>query len=113
MSMTVAPWMLAKTEFERWAGMLRDDPEYAAVAMQEIALLVAEKNRAASALNGLRPCPFCGGAAKAFHKDNTHLPYAGWLVNDVDHWVSCRECGCQTCFFDIKEAAVEVWNTRV
>lgn len=55
----------------------------------------------------LFPCPFCGGAAKQYHRDDT----TGWANTD---WICCEndDCGCGTCLHETPERAVEVWNQR-
>ena len=54
----------------------------------------------------LKPCPFCGGEAKYYHRDDD----SGWSNTD---WVSCSgDCGASTCMHETKEQAVSAWNTR-
>jgi Lar family restriction alleviation protein len=45
----------------------------------------------------LKPCPFCGGEAYA---------------PDRTTWLRCRECGCETNYFETLEEAIEAWNRR-
>lgn len=60
----------------------------------------------------LKPCPFCGGEAEAFHRSNTGATAEWW--GPVDNWVSCTgDCGAATCMHDTKDEAIAAWNTRV
>ena len=55
----------------------------------------------------LKPCPFCGGDAKHYHRDDN----SGWENTD---WVGCTDiCGASTACYETKDLAVAVWNTRI
>jgi len=57
----------------------------------------------------LLPCPFCKGEAEVFNRRNgSNL----LCQNDVDWWISCEDCGCQTCMHESRDIAFETWNTR-
>lgn len=55
----------------------------------------------------LLPCPFCGGDAKHYHRDEG----SGWSNTD---WVCCEndECGCGTCLHETADIAIAAWNRR-
>lgn len=55
----------------------------------------------------LKPCPFCGGEAKHYHREDK----SGWMHTD---WICCEDddCGGQTCLHETKERAVSAWNRR-
>jgi len=57
--------------------------------------------------NALKPCPFCGGRAKLYHRGDT----TGWQGTD---WVCCEndDCGCGTCCHETAESAISAWNRR-
>ena len=62
-------------------------------------------------MTDLKPCPFCGGEAKLYSRENPTAFYA----NDTDFWVSCE--GSPYCFgsvglFDNEPDAVKAWNRR-
>lgn len=46
----------------------------------------------------LEPCPCCNGIAK--------------VVDTIEAWVECTECGLQTRTFNFARNAAETWNTR-
>ena len=51
----------------------------------------------------LRPCPFCGGAARL----------VGDPQEDGDCIVICDECGATSGYFYDRDKAVSAWNRRV
>jgi Lar family restriction alleviation protein len=54
----------------------------------------------------LLPCPFCGCAARYYHRPDT----TGWRNTE---WVCCSgDCGASTCMHETKEEAIAAWNTR-
>jgi hypothetical protein len=58
----------------------------------------------------LKPCPFCGNKAE-YHSHANELG-DDWLSWKVNHWISCEECGNQTCMHGDKDFAVGAWNLR-
>lgn len=56
--------------------------------------------------NDLNPCPFCGGKAEHFHRDDS----LRWGYTD---WIACvGELPSTTALFETKQEAVIAWNTR-
>lgn len=52
-------------------------------------------------VEGLRPCPFCGGG-EAVMERNEHFDY--W-------WLTCKRCGAQVSAHG-KEETIEKWERR-
>lgn len=50
----------------------------------------------------LKPCPFCGGKAKADYNCNYNY-----------HYVFCRDCDARVYNYDSEEKAIEEWNKRI
>jgi len=50
-------------------------------------------------MNGLKPCPFCGGKGRSVMND-------AWIIE-------CSYCWAQTDCFDTEQKAIEAWNRRV
>lgn len=46
----------------------------------------------------LKPCPFCGGEAR--------------FADVTGHWLICKECLCETQYYNNPADAVKAWNTR-
>lgn len=58
--------------------------------------------------DALKPCPFCGGKARYFHRKQ-HAPFA----YEHEHWVECEgDCGAATCVHEYQNEAIAAWNTR-
>lgn len=58
----------------------------------------------------LKPCPFCGGEARAERTDGTkHLELIGWQVRCISS--ECRVVACTDWCAD-KSEAVTLWNRR-
>lgn len=58
-----------------------------------------------SAVDALKPCPFCGGDAERFECEETDN-----IGGDV---IGCKKCGASTrVFFGEKEGVEDAWNTR-
>lgn len=51
----------------------------------------------------LKPCPFCGGEARAY-KSEIVLP---------GYTVLCKKCNATVNYFLTNEEAIEAWNRRV
>ena len=70
-------------------------------------------------MDELKPCPFCGGAARC--KDNSlweRVYDEGGAVVDVDFtepcefWVECQVCNGSGAICRTEEEAVAAWNRR-
>lgn len=55
----------------------------------------------------LKPCPFCGGEAELI---NTDIAGIQGVCNPIT--VSCKNCRCNTDWFNNKNKAVSAWNIR-
>lgn len=65
--------------------------------------------------NELKPCPFCGGAARLYHTEHTNL-------NNRKHYFNCEKCGTYFLFYtntkyisqeQTEQEAIEAWNRRI
>ena len=52
-------------------------------------------------MDGLKPCPFCGGRATMDGDPRV-----------ADDWVFCLDCGAMGAYKLGKDKAIEAWNTR-
>lgn len=53
----------------------------------------------------LKPCPFCGGKAVTFYRDQpTH--------DSKVYGVTCMSCSARVFGYSLKEAAAKAWNRR-
>lgn len=56
-------------------------------------------------MSELKPCPFCGEKAKAYHEES-------WAHGE-GYYVSCTNCGVrQWWLFNFEADAIEAWNRR-
>lgn len=62
-------------------------------------------------MDGIKPCPFCGGKSDYFFRNNVDKRNT-WLCFDIDNWVSCEDCGSSTCMHETSEGAIDAWNVR-
>ena len=62
-------------------------------------------------MSELKPCPFCGGMAKAYYTNNS----------TTDYHVHANEIACQSCHITTgvlwtdepeRDRAIEIWNLR-
>lgn len=60
-------------------------------------------------MSDLLPCPFCGGEAKYYSRDNNG---GGFGQNPTDHWISCEQCYASMGLFDNRKEAIAAWNRR-
>ena len=61
-------------------------------------------NELVELLNGLKPCPFCGGPAEIV--DNSRY-------DPGTYFVGCLYCGARSDYEHGEENAAELWNGRV
>lgn len=64
-------------------------------------------------MEGLKPCPFCGGEARLEAIDFDDYDYTN--PSEVIWWVRCSVCGAETDEYSTptEAAAIKAWNTRV
>lgn len=55
----------------------------------------------------LKPCPFCGSDAEAFHYYGTAYMDESWHIECI-----AASCGCGTCHHVTEAEAIATWNTR-
>lgn len=69
----------------------------------------------------LKPCPFCGGKAKAYKCDATGQYYTEvhdfikrLAGRDLTHrFIKCYKCGIRTKVYATDKGAFNAWNRRV
>ena len=62
-------------------------------------------------MTDLKPCPFCGGEARLYSRENPTAFYE----NDTEFSVSCKEwrnCRASVGWFDNEQDAVKAWSRR-
>lgn len=69
------------------------------------------------AMEELKPCPFCGGAAGVdkmnfCFEDTGEYAMSAFVVSCSAFVVSCRVCGMKTAQYRTEEKAVKAWNRR-
>jgi len=60
-------------------------------------------------MDKLKPCPFCGGEAEAFHP---HSVAGGWYAECYAEYNDGECCEARTAIYDTAEEAIKAWNTR-
>lgn len=55
-------------------------------------------------MDGLKPCPFCGGEAETLTADSMH---GGYLFG-----IMCNDCRSRGDVYDTEAEAIAAWNTR-
>ncbi len=67
-----------------------------------------------SSLNGLLPCPFCGGEATMMHtrKETNDLTLKQENSSESAFWVKCTTCQVSQWHYESVIGAEKAWNER-
>lgn len=94
-----------RPELGRWLEWMRADADAARELVVHFAGLIGDTHSLLDEVEGLRPCPFCGGEAEMVELNDE--------ANKGGSVITCTRCQCSTAVhFDRKTNLVSSWNDR-